>query len=375
MAKYRVASYYFPNYHLDKRNEARLGAGWTEWELVKAAKPRYFGHDQPKVPQWGYTDEADPLQMAQKIDAAVDHGVNTFIFDWYFYNDGPFLERGVEEGFMKAANADRMEFALMWANHDWVDIFPAKPLAESALIYPGGVTAETFDRMTDVLIENYFFHPSYWRIDGCPYFSLYELHTLIQGFGGVEQTAAVFKRFREKAVAAGLPGVHLNAVAWGVQILPNEKVIKEPEQLIEAIGFDSVSSYVWVHDIHLTRFPQTPYTEVLEKMLPVWERNSTRFGVPYFPNVTMGWDASPRCHGEEPYIHRGYPYMPSLSGNTPAMFQKALEEVRAFLDSHPQCQNSFSINCWNEWTEGSYLEPDVNNGMAYLEAVKNVFGS
>lgn len=375
MANYRVASYYFPNYHLDKRNEARLGKGWTEWELVKAAKPRYFSHDQPKVPLWGYTDEADPVQMAQKIDAAADHGVNTFIFDWYFYDDGPFLERGVEEGFMKAANADRLEFGLMWANHDWVDIFPARPFDESALIYPGGVTAETFDRMTDVLIEKYFSHPSYWRIDGCPYFSIYELHTLIKGFGGVEATAAVFKRFREKVAAAGLPGVHLNAVAWGVQLLPNETAVKEPEALIEAVGFDSVSSYVWVHDIHLTRFPQTPYGEVLEKMLAVWERNSTRFKVPYYPNVTVGWDASPRCHGEEPYVHRGYPYMPALSDNTPAMFQKALERVRDFLDSHPQCQNSFSINCWNEWTEGSYLEPDVKNGMAYLDALKNVFGA
>ncbi|HBE43561.1 MAG TPA: hypothetical protein DDW27_20660, partial [Bacteroidales bacterium] len=33
-----------------------------------------------------------------------------------------------------------------------------------------------------------------------------------------------------------------------------------------------------------------------------------------------------------------------------------------------------NINCWNEWTEGSYLEPDSFNGMKYIEAVKAVFG-
>jgi hypothetical protein len=33
-----------------------------------------------------------------------------------------------------------------------------------------------------------------------------------------------------------------------------------------------------------------------------------------------------------------------------------------------------NINCWNEWTEGSYLEPDQRNSMKYLEVVREVFG-
>ena len=31
-----------------------------------------------------------------------------------------------------------------------------------------------------------------------------------------------------------------------------------------------------------------------------------------------------------------------------------------------------NIYCWNEWTEGSYLEPDIRNQYGYLEAVKSV---
>jgi hypothetical protein len=80
-----VACYYFGNYHPnDPRNEKAKGPGWSEWELVKAARPRFPGHHQPNVPLWGYTDESDPKMMEQKIDAAADHGVDAFIFDWYY---------------------------------------------------------------------------------------------------------------------------------------------------------------------------------------------------------------------------------------------------------------------------------------------------
>ena len=36
-------------------------------------------------------DEADPKVQEKKIDTALEYGVNTFIFDWYWYDDKPFL--------------------------------------------------------------------------------------------------------------------------------------------------------------------------------------------------------------------------------------------------------------------------------------------
>jgi hypothetical protein len=140
-----VACYYFGNYHPgDRRNDAFKGRSWTEWELVKAAKPRFIGHDQPKVPLWGYEDESDPAVMERKITAAADHGIDAFIFDWYFYNDGPFLQRPLENGFLPAENNDRLRFALMWANHDWVDIHPYTRGAPAGLLFPGAVTPATW---------------------------------------------------------------------------------------------------------------------------------------------------------------------------------------------------------------------------------------
>jgi hypothetical protein len=103
-----VAVYYFPNYHSDARNRKLHGAHWTEWELVRRAEPRFEGHVQPRLPAWGESDEADPMVMAEKIDAAASHGIDTFIFVCYWYTDGPFVFGGLYLGFLKWRNNDRL---------------------------------------------------------------------------------------------------------------------------------------------------------------------------------------------------------------------------------------------------------------------------
>ena len=370
---FTVACYYFPNYHTgDTRNTTKFGPEWSEWKLVEEAKPRFEGHQQPNVPAWGYTNEADPKAMAQKIDAAADHGIDAFIFDWHWFNDGPFLEKGLDEGFLNAPNNDRIKFALMWANHDWLDIHPYTQGKPREVLYPGKVTPETFNTVCDHCIEKYFKHPSYWKIDGKPYFSFYELSKLLENFGSVEATRKALDEFRAKAKAAGLPGLHLNAVVWGRPILPKEKTPANVPELIKQLGFDSVTSYVWIHHVALPKM-QTDYQWVRDRYFDYWNQTEEIFDVPYFPNVTMGWDSSPRANQSQPYGNFGYPFMHTISGNTPEQFEQSLEATKKEIlrRGTPKILN---INCWNEWTEGSYLEPDKANGMRYLEAVKKVFG-
>ena len=115
---------------------------------------------------------------------------DAFIFDWYYYDDGPFLERPIDEGFLKAENNSRIKFAFMWANHDWLEIHPYHRGSEREVLYPGKVTPETFDKIADHVIRDYFTHPSYWRIDGRPYFSFYDLTKLLENLGSVEATRA-----------------------------------------------------------------------------------------------------------------------------------------------------------------------------------------
>ena len=96
-------------------------------------------------------------------------------------------------------------------------------------------------------------------------------------------------------------------------------------------------------------------------------------GKPYFPNVTVGWDSSPRACQTDTLIAQGYPFTAVIEGNTPQKFGHYLESAKAFLDASGNRNKILTVNSWNEWTEGSYLEPDTEHRLGYLEQIERVF--
>ena len=371
--KIDLGCYYFPNYHTDDtRNNVVHGNNWSEWEPVRNAIPRFVGHRQPRVPLWGETDEKNPQQMAQKIDAAAKAGIDVFIFDWYYYNDGPFLEKALEEGFMKAPNRNKLKFCNMWANHDWYDIHPAPPV-ERKLLYPGKVTRETFEKIAQIHIDRYFSTPEYYTIDGAPYFSIYELTLLAASFGSMEETRKALNDFRIATKTAGFADLHLNAIIWGQPILPGESTPQDAAEFAVELGFDSVASYVWAHHFYKNQ-QQNPYENMRNSYFNFWDKTVKKCPVEYFPNITVGWDTAARTMPDQPCDCMGsYPYGPVIVGNTPEEFALSVkmvkEQYKKLNPKHP----FISINSWNEWTEGSYLEPDTEYAYQYLDAIANEF--
>lgn len=350
-----AAVYYFPNWH---RATEQPGELFGEWGHLARATPRFEGHQQPKRPVWGIEDESDPQVMAKKIAVAADHAVGAFIFCWYYHEPGPYLDRALNEGYLHATNKLRLPFALMWANHD---VGPQRK---------GAVDRGVFDRMADLLVDRYFRDPAYWRVDGRCYFSIYQPMTFIAGLGGIEPARTALDAFRTKARAAGLGELHLNLVDFELYKQPDAmKVVRE-------LGADSVTSYVWIHDPAAWRelkFPHADYDVLRAAYFADWDKWWARTER-HFPNVTMGWDPTPRLRPDQPHTGKNYPDTPVITGNTPERFKAALAEAKARALTLPAGQRVVTIYAWNEWTEGGYLEPETTTGMQYLEAIRDVFG-
>ena len=97
-----VAAYVWPSCHYEDRNAEFLWPeGMGEWEVIRKGTPRFAGHYQPKTPLWGYEMDDDPKVMEKWIDAATEHVVNVFIFDWFWFYGGPFLESSINNGFLQ----------------------------------------------------------------------------------------------------------------------------------------------------------------------------------------------------------------------------------------------------------------------------------
>jgi hypothetical protein len=371
-ARYEVAVYYFPGYHRDPRCDAWHGDGWTEWELVRRAEARFEGHLQPRVPLWGYADESDPAVASRSIAAAVDHGVDAFIVDWYWYGGRPFLERALERGLMGSPDR-RLKLALMWANHDWLNIHPRQRGSAPAVLEPGALDAAEFERATDYIIETYFGDDRYWEVDGGLYFSIYDLTSLLRGLGGIEGAAAALAGFRERVRRRLGRELHLNAVLVGTGILATDRGVLDPAAVLARLGFDSTTAYVALHHAAAHGDPGTDYEEFCGRALSSMKEVAVSAGLPFFPNATVGWDASPRTIQSDRFDDLGdYPFSAILTGATPDAFGRTLGDVLDWASEQGhRARPIVTVNAWNEWTEGSHLEPDERNGYGFLEQLRD----
>ena len=328
--------------------------GTGEWEIIRKGTPRFPGHYQPKQPLWGYELDDDPQVMEKWIDAATEHGVNVFIFDWYWFDGGPFLESCINNGFLKARNNAGMKFYLMWANHDVRRNYwnVHRYGDDTSLLWDGAVDLENFKIIVDRVISRYFKQPNYYKIDGEPVFSIFSIQNLVEGLGGLEKSAEALEYFRDEVKKAGFPGLHIQLIGFGA---PQEDLLNNIEQL----GASSVTKYNWGGP-HPEDYIQWGVESMQRR-----EQWDSALSIPYIPNASIGWDDTPR------FPHKTAKDMVHYN-KSPEAFAAFLQQAKEYCDDHPGQPPLITVFSWNEWVEGGYLLPDIKYGFGHLEAVKRV---
>ena len=231
------------------------------------------------------------------------------------------------------------------------------------MIWNAEVDRDEFEKICHRFIGKYFSQPNYYTIDDKPVFMIYSLKDLINGLGGVNETIDALNWFKKEVKKAGYKGLELQySLRRDGQrdLIINGKVVGVEKKLIDKLGFNSLTHYVYAHMTGIDR----DYQEVLTDAEKIWNWVSDNYEATYYPQVSVGWDASPRA----------YNFVGGITKNSnPKNFETALRKAKDFLDKRPDQKPLITINSWNEWTETSYIMPCNMHGYGYLEAIKRVF--
>ncbi len=350
--RFETIAYNFPSWHPSPVMEKLFCKGWTEFETLKNSKALFPGHLFPKYPLWGFFNEAEPAWAEKEIDTAAQFGIDAWMIDWYWHEGTMFYQEQLENGFLKASNREKLKFAVMWANHHWKNVYPARSVAEASTMLPQAHNQADMMKVTEYCIRNYFSQPNYWRIDGRPVFAIFDVSLLLQSLSA-DQLKKTFDQMRERTLKSGLGELHLQASH--VYDIPN----------LRDLGFDSATRYHtfgWTYGGRPAG-ERSPYGDGAVETIKTWKKDLSQITIPYFPDCPVGWDDSPRF-GATAHM---------VTGRTPDQYERLLRAAQHFSADSPTRNKIIFLSSWNEWTEDHVLLPDSVYGYSYLEAVKRVF--
>ena len=325
----RIGVYYFP--------------GWSTSEDKKAPDPWKPIRPYPdRIPKLGFYDDAQASIIRQQVEMMKSAGLGFVAFDWYFDSNLHSAHEGAIRAFLKTQTPSQFSFALMWANHD---SFPTS-LAQ-------------WDSMTDYWISNYFRDTRYLRINGKPVVIVMLISFLdaqADHFGWT--STALLQRARALAQRRGFPGIYFIGGAGG----RSAQVKSAP-----AGGFDAFTAY---------NYNPTPQDDVtpfgflgLDQLYQShWAGFIADSPHPLVVPLTSGWDRRPWGGSTNPLRDRAIA--------TPSELEAHIEAGLSVARRLPTENGPMAILCcWNEFGEGSFLEPTTENGNDRLDAVRKALDS
>jgi hypothetical protein len=212
-------------------------------------------------------------------------------------------------------------------------------------------------------LEKAFSDPRYIRLDGCPVILIYRS-------GSIADCEPMLDCWRELAVRSGFTGLHVVSMLtlFGrddrshlfdayVEFEPFYTRAHLPTRLkvVDKLA-NGASRLCWRY---LGRGPFAPRSSDYRAM---WRAIADRPVLPgQYPGAFVDWDNTPRRQLDASLVMRNVDIDTFRTGFS-RLYDKASRAGSPFI----------FINAWNEWAEGTYLEPDEEHGTAYLDAIRSV---
>lgn len=355
----KIIAFYLPQYHSIPENDEWWGKDFTEWTNVKKAKPLFNNHNQPREPlNDNYYNLLDLKIRKWQADLAKEYGVYGFCYYHYWFNGKKLLEKPIEE-ILRLKEPD-LPFCMCWANEPWTRAWDG---GEKNILMPQEYgDEEDWNNHFEYLLK-FFKDPRYILIQNKPVFIIYRTQS-------IDKIDSMISQWNKMAVKNGFDGIY---VVEMVTIFQKNVFSKQSDAVVEfepmyTLGHDLSKRYRLNRKIKKYIY-KYKYGKKLSLNLNsydyIWKRINKRKSSfenrKIFPGAFTDWDNSARKS------NRAIIFI----GANPSKFENYLKiQVNKAKDLYKS--EFVFINAWNEWGEGTYLEPDKKNEYGYLEAIKEV---
>ena len=338
----KAIAFYLPQFHSFPENDLWWGKGFTEWTNTRKALPLFKGHYQPREPHddIGYYNLANVETLKKQVKLAQEHHIFGFCFYYYWFSGHCLMEKPLDL-FLGDPDID-FPFCLCWANDSWTKRWACAN--DDILIKQEYNLA---DRELFILdIKKYLLDPRYIRVNGKPVIIVYNP-------GNIPNVKSVFRCWKKTAKQCGIGEISI----WIVRSFTNTIHSLELEELVDREIEFPPHAYAFVisrtnKQVKNNRGSIFDYVEFVRKVL-----ESRTYNNKIYRTVMLGWDNSAR-------MEKGYAIYDHFDLKTYYDWLRAnvVETEKTFNAE----ERFIFINAWNEWGEGTYLEPDKRYGYTNL---------
>lgn len=344
----KIIAFYLPQYHAIPENDKWWGEGFTEWVNTKKAKPLFDGHEQPKTPlNENYYCLLDSKTQEWQAKLAADNGIDGFCYYHYWFNGKMLLEKPMEK--MLENKNITLPFCISWANEPWARTWDGKD--KEVLISQTYGEEKEWKEHFDYL-SKFFIDERYIKNDNKPVMLIYRTEN-------IPKCDEMIKFWNNECKKIGLDGIYIVETmnSFQKQSMCNSDAVVEFEPML------TIRHHLPIN-IQGTRYTKKKLN-ILDKLdySMVWERvlnKNVDYGKKKFLGGFVNWDNTAR-KGKKGLV---------LTDGTPTVFKEYLR--KQYNKAKENGSEYLFINAWNEWAEGTYLEPDDKNKYKMIDVIKEV---